>query len=86
MFKQYGLDNIYIGQKYRQDILEPGGSKDGMDMIKKFLGRAPNNKAFLASKGIFITFTATTNEQEENGNCTTQQAIQALAQCSLNSV
>jgi thimet oligopeptidase len=40
-----------IGERYRKEILEMGGSRDEMESVKKFLGRAPNNKAFLEEIG-----------------------------------
>lgn len=36
-----------IGQRYRKEILEVGGSRDELESAKKFLKRNPNNKAFL---------------------------------------
>ncbi|MFO0743535.1 MAG: M3 family metallopeptidase [Candidatus Paceibacterota bacterium] len=41
-----------IGERYRKEILEVGGSRDEMESAKKFLKRNPNNKAFLQELGI----------------------------------
>jgi len=37
------------GKRYRDRILLPGGSRDEMDSLKDFLGRAPSADAFLKS-------------------------------------
>lgn len=45
-FEEEGLLNKNTGQDYRTWILEKGSSMDEMKLIKGFLGRTPNNKAF----------------------------------------
>ena len=51
-FKEGGLMNSEIGSRYRKMILSCGGSRDSLDSIKLFLGREPNNIAFLKSVGL----------------------------------
>ena len=46
-FMQRGIMNKSMGMKYRKVILAPGGSRDSLESMKQFLGREPNNKAFL---------------------------------------
>lgn len=50
--KQHGLLNPVIGKKYTKILLQPGGSKDPNDMIQEFLGRAPQQEAFLRKSGL----------------------------------
>ncbi len=49
--KAHGLLNPEIGKKYAEMILSPGGSKHPDVLLQNFLGRAPNQKAFLQALG-----------------------------------
>ncbi len=50
-FEKEGYTNKKTGKALRS-VLEKGGSYDEMTYIKEFLGRKPNNKAFLKALGI----------------------------------
>ncbi len=52
VFEEKGLTNPEVGLRYRREVLEPNGTKDAADLLRTFLGREPNNEAFLAHKGI----------------------------------
>lgn len=41
-----------IGADYRRSILQPGGSRDGIDSLVEFLGRKPTQEPFLRSLGL----------------------------------
>lgn len=51
-FAKEGLLNSKTGRDYRSKVLEPGGSKKSMELVKDFLGRKPNTKAFLKELGL----------------------------------
>jgi Zn-dependent oligopeptidase len=46
-FKRNGVMDQKTGIAYRKEILEKGATVEESDMVKKFLGREPNAKAFL---------------------------------------
>lgn len=39
--------NINLGKKLREEILSKGGSLDGLDLLKNFMGREPNPDAYI---------------------------------------
>jgi thimet oligopeptidase len=51
-FLKEGLLNLRTGLSYREHIISRGGTVDATDMVKNFLGREPNDTAFLRSKGL----------------------------------
>jgi len=51
-FKKEGILNPRTGRDYRTWILEKGGSREEIDLVKGFLKRKPNNKAFLKEIGL----------------------------------
>ena len=51
-FEREGILSPAVGAEYRRCILEPGGSKDAEDLLRDFLGREPNQDAFLRQLGI----------------------------------
>jgi len=51
-FKKEGMLNRETGADYRKCVLEKGASEEEIELIKSFLGRKPNNKAFLKEIGI----------------------------------
>jgi thimet oligopeptidase len=51
-FEEAGVTSPVVGREYRKEILEPGGSRDAKDLLRAFLGREPNNEAFLRHVGL----------------------------------
>jgi thimet oligopeptidase len=51
-FKEMGVMNPQAGMRFRKAILARGGTVDGMDMLRDFLGREPKMDAYLAHLGL----------------------------------
>jgi thimet oligopeptidase len=52
VFEKTGILNPATGKRYRDIILAKGGSTDEFELVKQFLGRAPNQEAFFKSLGV----------------------------------
>ncbi len=53
-FEAAGPLNPAVGREYRERVLERGGSVDGDDLVRSFLGREPNSDAFLRGLGLEV--------------------------------
>jgi Zn-dependent oligopeptidase len=52
VFEDEGVLNPVVGMRYRESILARGGTRDGMDLLRGFLGRDPSPDAFLEKIGL----------------------------------
>lgn len=52
VFEKNGVLNQTMGIKYRKTVLQKGSTEEESTMLKNFLGREPNSKAFLQSLGL----------------------------------
>lgn len=50
-FKENPMDHAQ-GRRYRHTVLERGGSKDEMEVLKEFLGREPSLEPFYKEIGL----------------------------------
>ncbi|MCK4871589.1 MAG: Zn-dependent oligopeptidase [Phycisphaerales bacterium] len=51
-FNDAGLLNPKAGMDYRKRVLAKGGTMDGMDIVREYLGREPDTAAFLKHLGL----------------------------------
>ncbi len=51
-FEEQGVFNPEVGQRFRREILEAGGSRPAMDSFKAFRGREPSIDALLRHQGM----------------------------------
>jgi len=51
-FEAEGVTSPVVGAAYRREILEPNGTRDGMELLRAFLGRDPSPATFLRLLGI----------------------------------
>eukprot|EP00466_Bigelowiella_natans_P005145 jgi/Bigna1/71630/fgenesh1_pg.16_\ len=51
-FEKEGIMNPKVGMEYRSKIIGKGGTQDANILLKDFLGREPNEDAFLKQKGV----------------------------------
>lgn len=55
MFSRFEAEGVLspdVGREYRFKVLGPGGSKDPMEILRDFLGREPDQRAFVRYLGI----------------------------------
>ena len=54
-FKEKGLFDPATAKAFRKEILEPGGTREAMDMFKAFRGRTPSVEPLLEKRGLKAT-------------------------------
>src|SRR4030065_2674516 len=54
LFEENGVFDRATGQQFLQNILEPGGSREPMELFMKFRGRAPKIDALLRYSGLTV--------------------------------
>ena len=47
-----GVFDKELATEFKQTFLEKGGSEDPMELFRKFMGREPDNAAFLRGRGL----------------------------------
>jgi thimet oligopeptidase len=60
-FKELGMLDPEAGMYYRKKVLSRGGTIDGMDMVKEYLGREPSMEPYLRHLGLKREDTASTS-------------------------
>lgn len=51
-FEKKGALSPEMGERYRKEVISKGGSNDALKLVSNFLGREPNNKAYLKYLGL----------------------------------
>lgn len=51
-FEKKGALSPEMGERYRKEVLSKGGSNDALKLVSNFLGREPDNKAYLKYLGL----------------------------------
>ncbi|MFH1853625.1 MAG: M3 family metallopeptidase [Candidatus Neomarinimicrobiota bacterium] len=52
VFQENGVMDQRTARRYRSIILEKGATEDALELVREFLGREPDNKAFLKDIGL----------------------------------
>lgn len=53
-YRRFGVDNVLDakrGYQYRKQLLEPGATRDGMELLQRYLGSQPDIEDFLKDRG-----------------------------------